>query len=1740
MVKDVAAPKQTAGGGFSYEDQVVAYYLVWMLAGTSPFRANGTIERIDCQTQVDGWNGLDDLLLTISERGNHHTALSIKSNLQFTKVAAPTTLVRAAWELLLHRSSEVMDEDLDGFGLICVPHPDPPKVAIQSLLLKARWQTPAQLAERLFTSGYASPAERSIHDSCACPDDLSEELQEYEKLPGRILKKMSVVELDFEHTDSSSEALARFICSHLVQSGSTADSGRLWDRLCRIAQEVRRAGGGLTCEELRQEARKIVELRDFPDFARDWEKLSQWMGTQVDAIPHRMAGTVAINRDALVSKVMGQFESRFVALIGPSGTGKSAIAKAVAKEFEESGDVIWLKGELMRPGYVEALASHQNLDHTLREVLASGRHRRGLIILDNAERLQEETHFAELSLLLNMVSLSDSGCTWRFLVTAREESWERVSLETILQFGHRVTWNTLTIDLPTFESLEPVWREFSTLRSLAQRPHLTRWMQNLKVLDLLCGAVAQGHVPNHQAITGETEMIAWYWRNSVRSGPKSAHRDQLLQKLAIQNADLGQFEVPEAELTGEELDLVSQSSNFLKTDHDRGTVSFTHDLISDWARFRAITTQDESLEQYCKTRFSIPHWHAAIRLYGLYLLETDDTGEQWKETVLATPGGRDILLESLVFAGNARKLLDSVWSVLAEDNGTLLNAYLKRFQHIASMPNPSYMALSIQAGIDPQEARTVERIPLGMYWIGVVGALANHSLDVLALAPTETARIARTWLRSTRENWPGRQEAAALAIDLATQEMCVDTFYYRAPKDAEKLPYKALIEAFSVRPDDVRNLLLKAAGRVKPTKEDGKLFEGYRPPGTVARVTSSFQGWIETEQPPWPEGPCIRVCDSFRSTCLDSDALNVIMVTAPDLAQEIILALLIEYRPSKKEPPDHRWMKLREEEVGLERVHSFSPRFYTRGPFLRFLWASVEAALQTIIRLVDFATERWMESRYEESSRNVGIDISLPDGIRHFVGDPDVFHWYHGHSQTEITSSALMAVEKWLYLNLEKEQDVSSAIELILTASRSVAFLGVLCEVGKFSPNLFAGLLRPLLLVPEIYFEDRRFLRGGGALMGTGASFLEGEWFFNLAREWDAMEHRKRELVQIAAHHFHHHPETRTVLSAARIAWSKLEQPVDERRRANLEALIAQFDEQNWKEDSLPDGRKVLSYYPPEHLAPDPEVISRNEKQMLLISLPLTCRNMISQGQTLGEEEIPAFIRQAKDLAGFEPEDEDVLELSPVANSLLGTIAVLFLLHRDWLEDHPDEEKWCLETLADVLAEPPAWSRFDSPDAIGQETWEHFAADTVPSLWVEDQENTAVREAVLQLAFAKHYSAAGILVSRAFERRNELGDGFWQLVNLIFESAVIRWEITDSKYSKEELDTSKWESEVAQRFLCYDFDAGLPKWAERAISNGKLWSPGNHSRHLLAEKVHLLIKIPKVDMVQIAGTFANIFLPDQAVDDSERAVFLEFWDQALDVCLAGTRFFDKNGEHVPQEVTEAGIPYDSDRWVLQRLATVISQMKPIESPERYWQPILDLGRHAESWIEAFLSHWFHEAKNKMEARFFAHRWIEMVDHCLASENWIPKGRSGHKLPSLWMSLIGSTPYLGSLWQEEDAEILELAVERIENVCSRVMNSQFEAEAFLFWLCENSAKRIRKHMLSEVANYAQEASDYWWQIRDLPRWMARYLSLLWEEHFRSPQVGSEERKVYFALVQRTAKTQEPIALELQANIANDGC
>ena len=171
-------------------------------------------------------------------------------------------------------------------------------------------------------------------------------------------------------------------------------------------------------------------------------------------------------------------------------------------------------------------------------------------------------------------------------------------------------------------------------------------------------------------------------------------------------------------------------------------------------------------------------------------------------------------------------------------------------------------------------------------------------------------------------------------------------------------------------------------------------------------------------------------------------------------------------------------------------------------------------------------------------------------------------------------------------------------------------------EVGRYSPNLFAAVLQPLLLVPDFYYLERMYERRGGLQFGTPRVLHEGEWIWKLARTWDNMEHRSYRLINIAAQLFYSHEDTNKAISINLENWHKGKWDGNEDWNSFVEILIETFNQDNWKEVQLDDGTQILAFQTPERLQPTTEQQEISRKQYLAMTRPFECRKLLDDSKT--------------------------------------------------------------------------------------------------------------------------------------------------------------------------------------------------------------------------------------------------------------------------------------------------------------------------------------------------------------------------------------------------------------------------------------------------------------------------------------------------------------------------------------------
>lgn len=539
MASHVAPPKSTGGGGVTFENDVCAYFLAAMLVGEPVFGVDyGPPTRLDFQTRPEGWY-LDDILVTTDMYAVHYRfSMSIKSNTQFTATTAPSDFVAAAWEQWLHIGSTVFDPSTDFMGLVTAPLSGAAAVSVSGLIKKARENDPNLFPSRLATQKWANADERALFASFACPASLGQSTTEVDT--ARLLKRLIFLQRDFDSIISESENRALELCRRAVRSHTAADAQTLWTILRDVASELRPQAGTLTHSGLINRLRMRVALADYPDHAGDWSMLDARSAREAALVRDSVADRVRLPRKEIVAGVIQSLSSDVqVALLGPSGVGKSALARAVFDQRRSDGErTLWVDASsLERAADFGEFEVRLQLRNPLAELLGRETSRESLVIIDGLDRLYADHSFRTAASLLRAASGGQQSTRWRVLAVCQSHEWPRV-LEGLQRAGFPATrWRVHETTALRPADLKPVGEAIPTLARLLLHPLVGSLLTNLKLLDLVVRRLDAGTEIDTAAWVGETSVAEWFWSAEIERGPDRLARGQFARGLAQAQAD---------------------------------------------------------------------------------------------------------------------------------------------------------------------------------------------------------------------------------------------------------------------------------------------------------------------------------------------------------------------------------------------------------------------------------------------------------------------------------------------------------------------------------------------------------------------------------------------------------------------------------------------------------------------------------------------------------------------------------------------------------------------------------------------------------------------------------------------------------------------------------------------------------------------------------------------------------------------------------------------------------------------------------------------------------------------------------------------------------------------------------------------------------------------------------------------------------------------------------------------------
>jgi hypothetical protein len=1751
MAKKEAPAAITGGAGFLYEDNIAARFLLDLLSGKNSLGEEfGRVMRVDWQVRDDGWL-IDDLVVSSNASGSERAAaLSIKSNRQVVASGFPKHFVESAWEQWLgHNTERKFNEDRDALVIATGQLANNVGQAWAKLLMEALQTTSERLLARLSTakkskSPQSSKTQRSLFTSLHCPKNLSQLGKSDDLATARLLRHIRVLHFDFEKPGSQDLGRALLDCQSVLETGTAAKAKSLWRHLTAFASEKRSTGGSVDIGGLLAALNGHFDLSPHPDFRSDWEAINRHTKETMENVRTEIVGLSPLSRKKELQKIEKNLKTHGICLItGESGSGKSALMKVEA--LRNYKNIFWPSAELLDSDNSQDLEKRLGLLHSLIDVLGTAVGP-SLIVIDAIEACSERG-LRLLSHLLRVRSEKGADSRVHVLLAFQIESSQRILTRLAEDRLAIVFPELLAIERPAEEEITKMVKGVPGLRWSTLRVEMRSILTNLKILDWVIQATKGGFAIDGQSFMGLTQLIEKLWTRWVEGTGDGRHaRAGLLMQIASIEADTLSAGVPLSRLEHAQ----QQALPGLESDdllHVRSARIFlSHDLLGDWARMMFLVSENPSNPLADPQRITSPRWHRAIRLFGQKLLEESTVSRvEWQRTVAKYSNGTDgekivcdLLLESVFLATNARTLLEIVWPVLIADGGSLLHRMIDRFLFVATLPDPRLQQIADTS----EQATQLEhlfRIPYWPYWLPFLATLHAHRTEIIPLMPLNVARVCNLWLRTMpKEFEPGhplswRNQAAELAIDVTReiQKRKADGQYFT--NKADQVVYEALLYAAMDFPDLVSELLLELAGRRElPVKK---------------KVTVKKEQKVKIRYPillprgdlhePWPDGPRFRVSEAFQNACLSSGAFVSLAQAKPEVALEVLLAVCIE---EPKYDNYHSYSLMMD--CGVEHWMGGHPPLYFRGPFLQFLKAAPEQGLSFILRLINFATRRCTETEPERlrSFRIEQIEqVEVPSGItltinrkkRHWLGDSRTFRWHNDFPpETTIIPSALMALEKWLYEQIDQKIDVNPWLERILNESESVAFAGLLFDVGKYKLSLFEGLLRPLLSVYEFYEWDlhvtaqRSSFNAG--LIGWGMGLRQSPKLVALAREWYQMPHRHYLLQDIAIRMMLLRPKLQSFFKKTRADWVAALSP--EQKPESLHLLTEKFNPENYSRHIKEDGSAEITFaWPTEILERNTETLRQNEERMRLTMLPYECRSRLDERKPLSEDELPSFWQTLKkiDEGSKEQASQPEEETLRLEDAICGCIAVLLSFHSKWFAANPDKLEWCRSKLEKIHNAPPSTSLFDADTAVGNNKWDAFSAECGVIFLRENSKDILARKLVAAAITAHHYQTTQLTIERMFHHRESLIPDYDQAIHLVLLWSHIRHMIDFSV--RYELDADKWEKrrkQICQEFVQQKITTKRPLLqklnATGAAECDELFKHKFPEREAQLKEMAkrrpkrregLHITHPGIDLQIIVSSHTWLDLKT-ANSPEERAKRLSIIRELLDLSLSA---IPKIEDSDLQEIE--GSPYGYDTWVYGLVARTLPHMTTAEKPESLWKPIVDLGLAAHYWVEHFFWEWFTDGVEVASPKEFVAIWSEMIEYALAHTQWDPERDMFH-LEDMVRELLGLHFGVLSLGKDEQfAEHLGSMVGIFERCAHRWFRMPRVARDFASLVVQPAGRLLLVPSIRWLSDAVGSYKDRDWRWDDLEDQLVHVLRLCWERHSETVRSDQQLRDAFLKLL-----------------------
>ena len=1582
--KSVATVRSTAGPGYDFEDQVAAWFLTTILAGRPVLGSGARAEKLQSQASAQGWV-IDDLVISgvTPAGGTAHLAVSCKSNVQVTASGLPADFVQAAWRQM--RGGEGLQTLADTDNLALVTRGTNPTFSAVWSDLK-NWTASPDLAiaiARIKASAKHSKNFNSLRRS-------SEGATESDVDTIALIRKINLVPTDFQIALSQDTETSIERCRTLLRHGNAQTATELWHRLIGICRDARLSHGTTTIQGLWATLRTEFQLNHAPDFAAPLAVIGDMSRAYLSRIETSLPSGFEVKRDSQQDSVVGRLMAGSICLVqGDSGVGKSALLKLTLAERFADANQVWLGAEQV----AALLGGHAGLaGYDPAEVFAGSGWAENILVLDAVEKMPAELIPQVREFLQRITGAGDQtdGHSWRLVVTSQAEG----AVERFWSLTGKQADNSVEVGELEPLQLQAALSSANGLSWLLAHTETLKILGNLRILGWVIQAGAAVGSTNDAPMShvAVADRIWKFWTGGGLGG------QGLLMRLGEREASF-ERSFPISELSAADLQAFEAKGNLPLRQNNQNRIEFDHDLAADWARFQRLKELTADFPTWMALA-SNPVWNGALRLFGQYLLrQAGNASTLWDDAFLYAESqdfrlAADILLDALFLDPQADRFLQERASFLLGGNGDRFRKLLLRFLHIGTIPAKGFDLLNIKPDLLLHiEARY--RVPIWGRWAPIARFMANHATDIVSTMSPVVAKVCETWLAHTPAVLAGGTPMAfrkvfaqialatarALQVEMAKHNVFIGDgeipIYTAALAASPDLPSEVsqwaleMVKRRAVEPVTAEkieaNRLQERAERAARLRQD-QAFRSEEKKRLPRSRSEPFYIGGPVELPPWPLGATGRIEHGFRRACLENAPLGPMMRADPATAAEMLLALIIDDKPT-----EDRGGPVFDEAYGQAYDNDAYPTAFWKSPFYGFLLIDPASAFDAVLQLIEFCTDRWEDAYRRDHGEPIPcVQIELFKEGKLFRGSYRVFDWAQSNSTgAGQVHSAAAALEKWLCGLADQNADVQRWLGKLLAESRSVAILGVAINLGKYKPDLFKGVLRPLLAVAELYVWDEGRVANSGMAFDQFAWVRAGDTVFEMAKNWTFAPYRQNDLLGIARALMFTDEGLAKFLIDSTLNWPV---PPDQKAALEQQVLAAKLDVTNYR---IPESVSEFDYddyiaYPETLLA---EIAAFRGERIGATNahlLPYGLKEVMDAGNTFNAEQAEAFFSLMKTLPHEPSLDQQVTRRAAVALA-----SALVVCGKQWLAQAPAATAEVNQILLDALATVP--DTMEGVRAFNGDDRLRFVAAAVFSLWLYESEGGSGTwdYAVISILTSGNTFAIKELMARAFDARSVLGSRWWRLLQVgTFWSAL---SVLGPGYQDPATVGVRWERWLAwlrRRPLgavgAGPSDINLSGIAGRlARIARRRWRRRYEADNDNFERAPDQRRPPSLHSGVLKELFAWLLDDQSPLAASERTIthdlILGFWNYCAN--WSARRSQDRDDE----EGSWDQLGYD----LVRRMAGLSASCAPAEA-SLFWKPVLGRGPFAHYTIGHFLPSFFMARKDDQGAPDFFKTWGEMI------------------------------------------------------------------------------------------------------------------------------------------------------------------